>query len=61
MVPYLQSASYFDDDSQELWEDGERVFRRGSRSDVKGKTRAVLIVQPAVGASVAFNPRPPHP
>ena len=61
MVPYLQSTSYFDYEAQELWEDGERVFRRGSRPGVKGKNGAVLIVQPAVGASFAFNPRPPHP
>ena len=47
MVPYLQSTSYIDFDSQELWEDGERVFRRGSRPGVKGKKRAVLFVQPA--------------
>src|ERR1700722_3704238 len=47
MVPYLQSTSYIDSDSQELWEDGEGVFRRGSRPGVKGKKRAVLFVRPA--------------
>ena len=46
MVQYLGSASYFDDDSQKLWADGERVFCHGSQSDVKGKKRAILIVQP---------------
>jgi hypothetical protein len=33
--------------SQVLWEDGERVFRRGWRLDDAGKRRAVLIVLPA--------------
>jgi serine/threonine protein kinase len=43
----LRSAVYFDDPSQEVWGDGERVFRRGSRADVEGKKQAALVVQPA--------------
>ena len=39
-------ADYSDSGSQVLWEDGERVFRRGWQLDDNGK-RAVLIVQPA--------------
>ena len=37
---------YSDGGSQVLWEDGERVFRRGWRLDDNGK-RAVLFVMPA--------------
>src|SRR5215470_6475297 len=37
-------VDYSDDSSKILWEDGERVFRRGWRLDDNGK-RAVLIVQ----------------
>jgi hypothetical protein len=36
-----------DGDSHVLWEDGERVFRRGWRPSDDGKQRAVLIVLPA--------------
>src|SRR5262249_9142057 len=39
-------GAYSDDDSQVLWGDGERVFRRGWRLDDNGK-RAVLLVMPA--------------
>jgi len=38
-----------DDSSQILWEDGERVFRRGWQPDDSGNRRAVLIVLPAAG------------
>src|SRR5258708_6565202 len=38
---------YSDSDSQILWEDGERVFRRGWWLDDNGQRRAVLIVVPA--------------
>src|SRR5215468_9463942 len=42
----LSSLSGMDteDSSQVLWEDGERVFRRGWQQDDNGKRRAVLIV-----------------
>jgi PAS domain S-box-containing protein len=43
MVPH----SYSDGGSQVLWEDGERVFRRGWRLDDSGNRHAVLIVVPA--------------
>ncbi|TPL03579.1 serine/threonine-protein kinase PknK, partial [Mesorhizobium sp. B2-4-14] len=33
--------------SQAVWEDGERVFRRGWRPDESGRQHAVLFVQPA--------------
>ena len=47
MVPHSLIGAYSDGDSQILWEDGERVFRRGSRLDDNGEKRAVLIVLPA--------------
>src|SRR5262245_12179546 len=47
MVPQSQTVAYSDSDSQILWEDGERVFRRGWRLDEEGKRRAVLLVAPA--------------
>src|SRR5215470_8890402 len=47
MVLHSQNVAYSDDGSQVLWEDGERVFRRGWRSDDRGKRRAVLLVAPA--------------
>ena len=37
-------VDYSDDSSQILWEDGERVFRRGWRPDDSGEQRAILIV-----------------
>src|ERR1043166_3541689 len=40
-------ADYSDGGSQVLWEDGERVFRRGWRLDDDGERHAVLIVLPA--------------
>src|SRR5262245_31575548 len=40
------TGAYSDGGSQVLWEDGERVFRRGRRLDDNGK-RAVLLVTPA--------------
>src|SRR5262252_3753118 len=46
MEPHLLTGAYSDDTSQVLWEDGERVFRRGWRRDDNGK-RAVLLVTPA--------------
>src|SRR5499433_1123745 len=46
MEPHSLTGAYSDGGSQVLWEDGERVFRRGWRLDDNGK-RAVLIVQPA--------------
>jgi serine/threonine protein kinase len=38
---------YSEDDSHVLWEDGERVFRRGWRPGDDGNRTAVLIVRPA--------------
>jgi hypothetical protein len=36
-------VEYSDGGSQVLWEDGERIFRRGWRLDDNGKKRDVLI------------------
>jgi PAS domain S-box-containing protein len=47
MVPHSPNVAYSDDESQVLWEDGERTFRRGWRVDDVGKRRAVLLVAPA--------------
>src|SRR5215831_12375023 len=47
MVPHSLNGAYSVGGSQVLWEDGERVFRRGWRLDRNGKRRAVLIVLPA--------------
>ena len=47
MVPHSQNVAYSDGGSQVLWEDGERVFRRGWQLDDEGKPRAVLLVAPA--------------
>src|SRR6516162_5291396 len=47
MVPHSLNGAYSDGDSEVLWEDGERVFRRGWQLDDDGKRRAVLIVLPA--------------
>ena len=46
MVLHSQNLAYAEDDSQILWEDGERVFRRGWRLDDGGKRLAVLLVTP---------------
>ena len=40
-------GAYSESASQVLWEDGERVFRRGWRLDDDGKQHAVLTVAPA--------------
>ena len=47
MAPHLNSA-HLDGGSQILWEDGERIFRRGWRLDDNSQRRAALIVLPAV-------------
>ena len=47
MVSHSLNSAYSDGGLQVLWEDGERIFRRGSRLDDNGKRRAVLIVLPA--------------
>jgi PAS domain S-box-containing protein len=47
MAPHSQSGEYLNGDSKILWEDGERVFRRGWRLDDDGKKRAVLTAVPA--------------
>src|SRR5262245_41224525 len=44
MVQHSLTGADADDGSEILWEDGERVFRRGWRPDDNGKRRAVLIV-----------------
>jgi len=44
MVPDFLNGTYSDGSSQVLWEDGERVFRRGWRRDDRGNRHAVLIV-----------------
>jgi hypothetical protein len=44
MVPHSLIGAYLDGSSQVLWEDGERVFRRGWRPDDSGEQRAILIV-----------------
>ena len=46
MAPHSVNGTYSDGSSQVLWEDGERVFRRGWRLDDNGK-RAVLLAMPA--------------
>src|SRR5262245_52134727 len=47
MVRHSLIGAYSDGGSQVLWEDGERTFSRGWRSDDDGTRRAVLIVRPA--------------
>src|SRR5215510_6682739 len=47
MVPHSPNGGYSDGGSQVLWQDGERVFRRGWQLDNHGKRRAVLMVLPA--------------
>ncbi|WP_334392926.1 ATP-binding sensor histidine kinase [Bradyrhizobium sp. AZCC 2262] len=47
MVPHSLNVAYSDGESQVLWEDGERVFRRGWRLGDDGKRRSVLLVVPA--------------
>src|SRR5215475_5036948 len=47
MVPHSLNGAYSDGGSQVLWQDGERVIRRGWRPDHDGGRRAVLIMLPA--------------
>ncbi|ODM77073.1 AAA family ATPase [Bradyrhizobium elkanii] len=47
MVQHSLNVAYSDGSSQVLWEDGERVFRRGWRLDDNGNRVAVLFVAPA--------------
>jgi serine/threonine protein kinase len=48
MLPHSLNVAYPDGESQVLWEDGERVVRRGWRLDDEAKQRvAVLLVAPA--------------
>jgi hypothetical protein len=47
MVPHSPSVAYSDDESQVLWEDGERVLRRGCRLGGDGKRHPVLTVPSA--------------
>jgi len=44
MVQQSLNVAYSDDSSQVLWEDGERVFKRGWRLDDNGNRLAVLLV-----------------
>jgi PAS domain S-box-containing protein len=46
-MPDSLNGAYSDGGSEVLWEDGERVFRRGWRLDDNGERRPVLIVLPA--------------
>ena len=45
MEPHSFNGTYSDGSSQVLWEDGERIFRRGWRLDDDGNRSAVLIVK----------------
>src|ERR1700741_3338159 len=47
-MPRSLDSARSDGDSQVLWEDGERVFRRGWRLDDNGNRHSVLIVLSAV-------------
>jgi serine/threonine protein kinase len=47
MVPNSPNVAYSGAVSEILWDDGERVFRRGWQLDDDGKRRPVLIVLPA--------------
>ena len=47
MIAHSANGALLSVDSQVLWEDGERVFRRGWRLDEHAQPRAVLIVLPA--------------
>ena len=47
MVPYTLIGPYSDGGSHVLWEDDERVLRRGWRQGDDGERRAVLFVVPA--------------
>ena len=49
MVPHADGSS------QVLWEDGERVVRRGWRLDDNGKRRAVLTVLPAADTRASLD------
>lgn len=51
MVQQPLNIAYSDASSQVLWDDGERVFRRGWRLDDNGNRLAVLLVAPAVDHS----------
>src|SRR5262245_47885376 len=47
MVPRLPDGAYSDGGSQVLWQDGERVLRRGWQLDNHGRRSARLMVLPA--------------
>jgi serine/threonine protein kinase len=47
MTTHALDSEYSDNGSQVLWEDGERVLRRGWRVNDDGDRHAVLIVAPA--------------
>ena len=51
MVPHSLNDEYSDDGSEVLWEDGERVFRRGWRPDDNGARRAVQRMRHHLSAS----------
>ena len=56
MVPHSLNLATFAG-SQVVWEDGERVFRRGWRLDDEGKQHAVLARCSCRRPPVAFKPR----
>jgi hypothetical protein len=47
MMTHMLDGAYSDSGSQVLWEDGERIFRRGWRLEENGDRRSVLVVVPA--------------
>src|ERR1700752_3548490 len=55
MVLHSQNAAYLDAESEVLWEDGERVYRRGWRLADEGGRRAVLLVVPAADRPTRSN------
>jgi serine/threonine protein kinase len=48
MVRHSLNDEYSGGGSEVSWEDGERIFRSGWRTDDSGNRRAVLVVRPAV-------------
>lgn len=49
MASHPTSSTYFGLDSRILWDDGERIFRRGWRWDDNQQRRSVLLVQLSIG------------
>ena len=57
MMKHTLDGAYSDSGSQVLWEDGERVFRRGWRLDDDGKQHARCS---CLRLPVPLAPRSPH-